>query len=159
MRYIGENCPYCGLEFQEGDDVVVCPECATPHHRACWFAHGECANTEKHAEGFVWKKQAAPEPEPEKNENPNPEADGKNLDIVCPDCGKAEFFVPGTSNLPVKQEEPVQTGEFDFVGSVVNEGIEAVSLDGMPQKKCPTCGREHDFDYPKCPYCKHDYNA
>ncbi len=90
MRYLGENCPYCGLEFQEGDDVVVCPECATPHHRACWFAHGDCANAEKHAEGFVWKKQAAPEPESEeKTENQNTGADGKNLDIVCPDCGKA----------------------------------------------------------------------
>ena len=90
MRYLGENCPYCGLEFQEGDDVVVCPECATPHHRACWFAHGDCANAEKHAEGFVWKKQAASEPEPEENTQKNThEAGGNNLDIVCPDCGKA----------------------------------------------------------------------
>ena len=74
----------------------------------------------------------------------------------CPDCGKVEFFVPGSRNRPAEQEE----GEsFDFVGSMVNEGIDAVSMDGMPQKKCPTCGKEHDFDYPKCPYCKHDYYA
>ena len=70
----------------------------------------------------------------------------------CPDCGKAEFFVPGTGK---REEEP----EFDFVGSMVSEGIDSISMDGMPQKKCPVCGREHDFDYPKCPYCKHDYNA
>ncbi|MBR3755247.1 MAG: DUF2628 domain-containing protein [Clostridia bacterium] len=89
MRYLGENCPYCGLEFCEGDDIVVCPECATPHHRACWFAHGDCANAEKHAEGFVWKKQADPEPEPEKPEtSETPEENGGRLDIVCPDCGK-----------------------------------------------------------------------
>ena len=78
----------------------------------------------------------------------------------CPSCGKVEFFVPGsTQNLPVKQSEPVRAEEFDYVGSMVNEGIDAVSKDGMPQKKCPTCGREHDFDYPRCPYCKHDYYA
>ena len=77
----------------------------------------------------------------------------------CPECGKVEFFVPGTGNLPVKQPEPVQTEEFDYVGAMVNEGIDAVGKDGMPQKKCPTCGREHDFDYPRCPYCKHDYYA
>lgn len=89
MRYLSESCPYCGNEFCEGDDIVVCPDCATPHHRACWFAHGECANADKHAEGFVWKKSAAePEKEPAQ-QNPKAEsADKKSLDIVCPDCGK-----------------------------------------------------------------------
>ena len=91
---------------------------------------------------------------------PNLMAGALELEVwFCPKCGKVEFFVPGTSNLPVKQPEPVQTEEFDYVGSMVNEGIDAVSKDGMPQRKCPTCGREHDFDYPRCPYCKHDYNA
>ena len=91
---------------------------------------------------------------------PNLMAGSWELEVwCCPKCGKVEFFVPGTSNLPVKQPEPVQTEEFDYVGSMVNEGIDALSKDGMPQKKCPTCGREHDFDYPRCPYCKHDYYA
>ena len=92
---------------------------------------------------------------------PNLMAGSLELEVwFCPKCGKVEFFVPGsTQNLPVKQPEPVQNEEFDYVGSMVNEGIDAVSKDGMPQKKCPTCGREHDFDYPRCPYCKHDYYA
>ena len=92
---------------------------------------------------------------------PNLMAGALELEVwFCPKCGKVEFFVPGsTQNLPVKQPEPVQTEEFDYVGSMVNEGIDAVSKDGMPQKKCPTCGKEHDFDYPRCPYCKHDYYA
>ena len=92
---------------------------------------------------------------------PNLMAGALELEVwFCPKCGKVEFFVPGsTQNLPVKQPEPAQTEEFDYVGSMVNEGIDAVSKDGMPQKKCPTCGKEHDFDYPRCPYCKHDYYA
>ena len=92
---------------------------------------------------------------------PNLMAGALELEVwFCPKCGKVEFFVPGsTQNLPVKQPEPAQTEEFDYVGSMVNEGIDAVSKDGVPQKKCPTCGREHDFDYPRCPYCKHDYYA
>ena len=92
---------------------------------------------------------------------PNLIAGALELEVwFCPKCGKVEFFVPGsTQNLPVKQPEPAQTEEFDYVGSMVSEGIDAVSKDGMPQKKCPTCGREHDFDYPRCPYCKHDYYA
>lgn len=31
--------------------------------------------------------------------------------------------------------------------------------DDLPQKKCPACGKKHDFDYPACPYCGHDYQA
>ena len=89
MRYTGENCPYCGTEFTEQDDVVVCPDCGTPHHRVCWFAHGECAATEKHAEGYVWKKSAEPQPEAEepKTEKNTHARSESNLDIVCPDCG------------------------------------------------------------------------
>ncbi|MBQ3499155.1 MAG: DUF2628 domain-containing protein [Clostridia bacterium] len=89
MRYTGENCPYCGTEFAEQDDVVVCPDCGTPHHRVCWFAHGECAAAEKHAEGFVWKKSAEPQPEQEesKTEKNAHTRSESNLDIVCPDCG------------------------------------------------------------------------
>ena len=91
---------------------------------------------------------------------PNILAGALELEVwFCPKCGKVEFFVPGSTGVSVKQEEPQQTGEFDFVGSMVNEGIDAVSPEGMPQKKCPTCGKEHDFDYPRCPYCKHDYYA
>lgn len=26
--------------------------------------------------------------------------------------------------------------------------------DGLPQIKCPSCGREIDFDHIKCPFCK-----
>lgn len=27
----------------------------------------------------------------------------------------------------------------------------------LEQIKCPNCGKTHDFDYPKCPFCKYDY--
>jgi len=30
----------------------------------------------------------------------------------------------------------------------------AISDDGVPQKKCPSCDEQIDFDYPICPYCK-----
>ena len=29
-----------------------------------------------------------------------------------------------------------------------------ISDDGIPQKKCPSCSKEIDFDFYKCPYCK-----
>ena len=36
------------------------------------------------------------------------------------------------------------------------EFFEAVE-DQLEQTKCPSCGKTHDFDYPKCPFCKYDY--
>lgn len=33
-----------------------------------------------------------------------------------------------------------------------------VNDDCLPQKKCPGCGKTHDFDYPKCPHCGYTEN-
>ena len=55
MDYTGIKCPICEKEFQADDDIVVCPECGTPHHRECYFSLSHCANEEKHAEGFQFE--------------------------------------------------------------------------------------------------------
>ena len=56
-------------------------------------------------------------------------AGAMEVDIYsCPKCGKLEFYL--------------------------TDGEE----DKMPQKQCPNCGKWHDFDYPKCPFCKYNYN-
>ena len=47
----------------------------------------------------------------------------------CPDCGKIEFYQV--------QEETEESC--------------------LPQKACPSCGKPHDFDYPKCPACGYNY--
>jgi len=49
--------------------------------------------------------------------------------LVCPKCRKLEFFL------------------------AENEVLD----DDTPKKTCPDCGTVHDFDYPKCPNCKHEY--
>ena len=59
LNFTGSRCPYCGEIFKEGDDIAVCPECGTPHHRACYKEHGHCANEARHDKGFVW----SPDPE------------------------------------------------------------------------------------------------
>ena len=49
--------------------------------------------------------------------------------LVCPKCRKLEFFLAENETLD----------------------------DETPKKTCPDCGTVHDFDYPKCPKCKHEY--
>lgn len=48
MKYSNYKCQICNNQFTEDDDVVVCPECGTPHHRECYVQNGNCANADKH---------------------------------------------------------------------------------------------------------------
>lgn len=54
QEYLNQPCIVCGKDFSEGDDIVTCPECGTPYHRACWQKQGICVNTELHAQGKSW---------------------------------------------------------------------------------------------------------
>lgn len=63
---------------------------------------------------------------------PNLFAGALEVDIYsCTECGKLEFFQSCTTD--------------------------EASDDRIAQKKCPSCGKVHDIDYPKCPFCKHVY--
>ena len=48
MKYSNYKCPVGNNQFTEEDDVVVCPECGTPHHREWYIQKGNCANSDKH---------------------------------------------------------------------------------------------------------------
>ncbi len=39
---IGKICPFCLNSIQEGDSVIVCPECGVAHHENCWYTNGGC---------------------------------------------------------------------------------------------------------------------
>lgn len=75
--YMQKKCPYCGQPFTEQDDVVVCPECGTPHHRTCWQQHGVCAHADLHGKSA---ETAAPTESP--TEQPSEKAEK-----CCPRCG------------------------------------------------------------------------
>lgn len=62
MNYTGEKCVLCEQVFNDGDDVVVCPECGAPHHRECYKKNGNCAAAALHGSGTKWKRMNAPEP-------------------------------------------------------------------------------------------------
>lgn len=57
--YDAIECPVCHQAFREGDDVVCCPVCGTPHHRACYQAAGHCVNERLHESGFVFDREKA----------------------------------------------------------------------------------------------------
>ena len=65
MKYKGEKCFYCNEEFNDNDDVVVCPECGTPYHRTCYKQAGSCINHQLHESGESWKASEIKADEPE----------------------------------------------------------------------------------------------
>lgn len=61
----GIECPVCKEKFTDTDDIVFCPDCGTPHHRACWEKTGHCIHADRHGTGYEWEMpHAAPSAAP-----------------------------------------------------------------------------------------------
>lgn len=128
MNYNEQTCPVCKKVFEDGDDIVVCPECATPHHRACWAENGRCANHELHGTDFVWKKEKAAAPvemiEPEQNGDV----------IVCHICGS---------------ENPADLSNCGNCGAFFGEQKQQ----NETETKCPFCGNITSENARLCNHC------
>jgi len=81
MDYFGYKCQVCDNEFVKGDDIVVCPECGTPHHRECYNSLGHCVNESKHSKEYDYIKDI----ETQKEESANTDVDSEL--IICKVCG------------------------------------------------------------------------
>lgn len=63
FNFENQICDVCGKPFDKNSDIVVCPDCGTPHHRECWHQLGHCVNRDKHSQGYEWqpvKKERVP---------------------------------------------------------------------------------------------------
>ena len=101
------KCPVCKAEFGEGDDVVYCPECGTPHHRACYNMIGHCVNKGLHESGYRFFEPAAKE---EKKS----------------DEGDKTFFIPAQKTDNENEEVPAlpfQSAAPDFLKKYESEKI------------------------------------
>lgn len=81
---LGE-CPVCHKNIQQGEDTVVCPDCGTPYHRACWQQTGHCVYSDKHGTGFEYKAPQAQPTQAASPGNTQQAAEGAAT-VVCPRC-------------------------------------------------------------------------
>ncbi len=77
--YEGQSCPTCGRAFTPQDDVVSCPVCGLPHHRACWNEEGHCHLEHLHGTSEQWTRQKTEEPVSTTTSPKN----------ICAQCGTA----------------------------------------------------------------------
>lgn len=88
--YEGQSCPVCGQHFGETDDVVVCPECGAPHHRACWKSEGHCHFAADHGTERQWAKTETVETESARPVRKCPNCGNENPEFAefCAQCGR-----------------------------------------------------------------------
>ena len=68
-----QSCPVCNRQFEDGDDIVCCPECGTPHHRECYNLIGHCVNRGLHKSNYSYYEENIKKEEPKA-------ADGNNAE-------------------------------------------------------------------------------
>ena len=76
FRFTNEKCPVCNNTFKHDDDIVVCPECGTPHHRECYMENKSCVNHNKHSEDYRWEPTFV---SLEETETVNPQSKEKSI--------------------------------------------------------------------------------
>ena len=121
ISYVGLDCPVCHRPFTEEDDIVVCPVCGAPHHRACWNRLGHCACEDTHGTDHEWRRPQQEQPHGEKR---------------CPRCGTMnpeEGLFCTKCGLPLNQEEAQATagrgGAYSPFGG--QQGAPVVIVDPM----------------------------
>lgn len=171
MIYKDTACPGCGRPLTENDDVVVCPECATPQHRECYEKENKCVNTHLHAEGYEWKNENAPQKTSFLRKKETPERSGGDSESSpCPNCG--HMNPQGTKQCSrcgmklvvfgidlateIKQQNNPQSGNENIPaykapftlgeGEGFQEKAEEVEEKNMPQTEEPQAEAENEAD-------------
>lgn len=134
MNYNNQPCKSCGEIMHDGDDVVVCPVCATPQHRSCWMQNGHCVNEELHASGYVWERGKS---------NTESASAERETTYEAPPVGVCHIC--GSEN----PEDALHCGNCGaLLGESANEN-----------KKCPNCGKVNDSDAIHCNQCGMPLNS
>lgn len=129
MDYLGKKCPICSERFHENDDVVVCPECGAPYHRACYQSRGACIFTELHEKGKTWQ-----DPETQKKDAhtvtcPHCGTENSKDNVLCVHCGKM-LYLNDTEPKP-EQAETASNPAGQIPLADMNGSIPFIVLDPM----------------------------
>lgn len=114
MEFTEYKCPICDKQFQQGEDIVVCPECGAPHHRECYESLNHCYFEDRHSKDFSFEDMNAQEVNAEENSSatvvcPRCKAENPKEIFYCQQCGMPlgdEANNPNNQNNPGNQQTP-----------------------------------------------------
>ena len=143
MDFYKYKCPVCNKQFKEGDDIVVCPECGTPHHRECYEQEEHCFYQDKHSQNFSFENDQS-------DSSDDFEADkesGTDNEVICKICGHPNdntLFYCEHCGAPLLKENqpkndsvngnnnvPPDLNGFPFGQNPQNGGIPFIAFDPM----------------------------
>ena len=110
------SCPVCNQPFAAEDDIVVCPKCGLPHHRACWKRIGKCFEENNHDTSNQWSRDRdATIPADEKKDAPKrskscSRCGAMNIEYAefCDSCGHPLGDTDWQSDSAPQDQPPVR---------------------------------------------------
>ena len=128
MDYKGHVCPVCNKAFEQGDDVVVCPICGTPHHRECYEELGHCVNLNRHRENYDYRRECEVNSvEPEEITCAFCGAKNPKESNFCNYCGRTLGI--NNANTNTQNPEKTDTPQGGFGGSFFMDPLGGVKAD------------------------------
>ena len=125
--YENNKCPVCGKEFAEGEDIVSCPECGTPHHRECYKSLGKCANKDKHGTDFVYNRNN------DRIEESAEAAEVKTFEQFFAEAGRMPVETDAVTPQTVCDENATETADAESLSAASSEddidGVNALDVE------------------------------
>lgn len=147
MNYKDCVCIVCNKKFSDDDDIVVCPECATPYHRECYKKNNRCINTVLHEKKESWKPDNTAA-NPDKPQEEKPEEPVSETRIICAKCGAVnkssskfcencgETLINNNTNQNTSDEKDRELSEkLQFLYDSEFTDIKSEQLDGIEIKE------------------------
>lgn len=157
MHLKNQQCPVCRQDFNAADEIVVCPECGTAYHRACYQKVQHCLYEDLHQKikederQEIWKKrfdEVNQQQTISQQKCPYCQTLNDQSNLFCTGCGQKLSKNSESSDAGNGKKETL----FDAfaVSSVLRENVGDKELQGIAREDFASyIGQNFPYYYPR----------